>query len=309
MKVRKKKFQSLKDYRYWFTPYLFIAPFYITFLVFLLWPAFFALFVSMTDWMGGQEFNFIGLKNYISVLTDEQFYLSIYNTFYLSIIGLLILIPTSLISATLLDIKWFKEKNLFRLLFFAPIATTPVAIALVFVGLYDTNYGVINHLLKIIGMQAIPWLGKAEWIKPAILVVVLWRSTGLYMIYFLAGLQTIPEELHEAAIMDGASPLRRFFTINLPILRPVIIFVMVVSTIDMLQLFDESVMLNKFTHSSGAFAGPSDSGLTMAFYLYRHGINYFKLGYGSAVGVIIFAIVFGLAIVQLKTLGFSKESD
>ena len=297
----------MAQYRFWFTPYLFIAPFYITFIIFLLWPTVFALFVSMTNWMG-RNFDFVGLANYKTILTDKQFYLSIYNTFYLAVIALIVIIPGSLVAAMILDLKWFKARTLFRILFFAPIATTPIAIALVFVGLMDSNYGVINYFLQLIHLPAIPWLEQAGWIKPAILMIVFWRSIGLYMIYFLAGLQTIPDELHEAAIIDGAGPVRRAWSITVPLLRPVILFVVIIATIDILQLFDESVMLNKFTHSTGSSAGPSDAGLTMAFYLYRHGISYFKLGYGSAIGIIIFIIVFGFALVQMKSLGFSKES-
>jgi ABC-type sugar transport system permease subunit len=287
-------------------PYLFISPFYITFIIFMVWPILSAFYLSFTNWMGSDEYKFIGLQNYIRLFGDTQFHLSLYNTFYLAFVSLIIMIPLSLISASVLNTQWLKFKGVFRLLFFAPIATTPVAIALVFVGLYDTDYGVINYILNVFNIPRINWLGSAQWIKTSILIVVLWRSTGLYMIYFLAGLQTIPNDLYEASTVDGANAVQKFFQITLPLLRPMILFVMVIATIDILQLFDESVMLNKFSHASSTSAGPEDAGLTIAFLLYRQGFSYFNLSYGSAIGIIIFLIVFSLSMLQMKAFGFSS---
>jgi ABC-type sugar transport system permease subunit len=283
-------------------PYIFISPFYITFIVFMVWPVVSAVFMSFTNWMGGGTPKFLGLGNYDEMLYDNRFWLSLWNTAYLSIGCLLVMIPLSLFLAGVLNIGWLKFRGFFRMLYFAPIATSTVAVAVVFIGLYDKEYGVINYLLESLRLPPVPWLDSAAWIKPSILGLVFWRSTGLYMIYFLAGLQTIPHELYEAAWVDGANKPQAFVHITVPMLRPVIVFVAVVATVAALQIFEESFILNRFSMFSAA--GPGDSGLTLAFYLYQQGFKFFRLGFGATVGIVIFVLVFSLSLIELKVLGF-----
>lgn len=286
-------------------PYLFIAPFYILFLVFFVGPISYAIYMSFTNWMGMSNYRMIGLANYATLWRDEGFWLSFRNTLWLAVTGILIVIPLSLVLAQGLNQRWLRFRGLFRMVTFAPIATASVAVAVVFLALLDARNGVINWLLSQIGIAPIPWLDDSAYIKPSILMVFVWRTVGLYMIYFLAGLQAIPEELYEAAQVDGANSVQTFRYVTVPMLRPVLIFVVVVLTIAVLQIFEETFILNQFSQFSAA--GPGDSGLTLAFYLYRYGFKQFQLGYGTAIGIVIFVMIFSLSLIQMKFLGFFSE--
>lgn len=286
-------------------PYVFISPFYITFLVFFLGPAAYAIYMSFTNWMGSGNYKVIGFQNYVTLITNDTFRLALVNSIWLSVASMAVIIPLSLVLANVLNADWVKLRAVFRTIIFAPIATATVAVAVIFLALLDARAGVINWVIGQVGIAPIPWLDNEAYIKPSILMVTVWRSTGLYMIYFLAGLQSIPRELYEAANVDGADTFQAFRHVTIPMLRPVTIFVAVVLTIATLQIFEESFILNQFSMFSAA--GPGDSGLTLAYYLYREGFKYFKLGYGAAVSVVIFALVFGLSLVQMKLLGFFRE--
>lgn len=286
-------------------PYIFIAPFYITFAIFFLWPVSYAVYMSFTNWMGMGNYQMIGFNNYRNLFNDSSFWLAMRNTVWLSVAGILIVIPVSLLLAQILDVSWLRLRGLFRMIIFAPIATASVAVAIVFLALLDARAGAINWMLQSLGGEPIPWLDSPAYIKPSILMVFVWRSMGLYMIYFLAGLQSIPHEIYEAAQVDGANVLQSFWHVTIPLLRPVTVFVIVILTISVLQIFDETFILNQFSMFSAA--GPADSGLTLAFYLYRHGFKNFQLGYGAAIGIVIFVIIFCLSMVQMKLLGFFRD--
>jgi len=286
-------------------PYLFIAPFYITFLIFLVYPLLWAMYASLTNWTGQAAPDFRGLRNFEHLVHDHVFWLSVENTLYLVAGALLITLPLALLLALLLDVKWLRGRGFFRTLFFLPIATVPAVVAVIATGLYDTNHGVINWILVALGLGKVPWLDSPDWQKPALLGIIVWRTTGYMMMFLIAGLQSISEELYDAAAVDGAGPYHRLRCITLPLLRPMILFAAVLTTINVFQTFDEPFVLN--LNSFGAPAGPADSGLTMSFYLYREAFQYGEYGYASAIGVAILLGLILLLYVQARALGLFHE--
>ena len=185
-----------------------------------------------------------------------------------------------------------------RILYFAPIVTSSVAVAIVFRMLYNREFGIINELLSSIGLTPVDWLGDPSAVKLAVMGLVVWRWTGLLAIYFLAGLQSIPETLYEAASIDGAGGFQRFIYITIPSLRPVILFVSVIVMIGTLQIFDDPQVL----FGSANPGGPANAGLSMVQYLYSRGIGDLLYGYASAVGLLLFIGIFILSLVQFRVL-------
>jgi ABC-type sugar transport system permease subunit len=277
-----------------------------TFLIFLAYPLGWAIYASLTNWTGGATLVFTGVRNYVRLYHDDSFRLAVSNTLFLEIGALLIVLFLALLLAVMVDAKWVRFRGLFRTLYFLPIVTVPAVVAAIFVGLYDTDRGVINWALVGLGLGKVPWLDSPSWQKPAILGIIVWRTTGYMMMFFLAGLQGIEEELYDAAAVDGAGANQRFFHITLPLLRPIILFTSVLTTINMFQTFDEPFVLN--LNSLGQPAGPGDSGLTMAYYLYRQAFLYGEFGYASSVGVAILLAIAVLVLMQSWGLGLFREA-
>src|SRR5690606_16173622 len=170
--------------------------------------------------------------------------------------------------------------------------------------LYNREFGIINNLLISLGAAPVDWLGDPAWVKWAVMGVVVWRWTGLLAVYFLAGLQAIPEELHEAAAIDGANAFQRFLHVTLPSLRPVILFVSVIVLIGSMQIFDDPQVL----FGAGSPGGPANAGLSIVQYLYTRGINDLLFGYASAVGLFLFVVIFVLSLVQFRVFrGFEVD--
>jgi len=282
-------------------PYAFISPFYIFFFIFMLGPLFFALYASFTNWMGLETPQLIGLKNYLNLFRDETFRLTLVNNLWYSGASVFIVIPLALLLATLLNAGWLRWREFFRAVYFMPIVTSAVVVGIIFLLLYDYRYGLLNWALAWVGLPIPNWIGSREWIKPAVIGLIIWRWTGHHMIYFLAGLQSIPQELYEAAMVDGATRFQSFVRITIPLLRPVILFVVVITTIGSFQIFEEPYML------TGGGGGPADAGLSIAMYLYRTGFAYMKLGFGSSVGFVLFAIIFALSLMQTRYFGLFRE--
>lgn len=280
-------------------PYWFIAPFLVLFGAFFVYPLGFALYVSLTDWRGASG-SFVGLDNFVRLFEDGAFHLALANNVWYSLSAVLLVIPLSLGLAVLLNQSWLRFRRTWRAIYFLPVATSTVVVAIVFLALYDSRYGTINYLLSLIGVDPISWLSEPQMVKPAVILLVAWRWTGLFMVYFLAGLQSIPKELHEAAQVDGAGPAKAFLFVTLPSLRPIVLFVLVAVTTDSLRIFDEPFILNRF--SLGASGGPEDAGLSLSMYMYRIGFQYRDLGYASAIGIAIFALALILIGVQFWRL-------
>lgn len=287
-----------------YAPYFFISPFYILFTIFFLFPTLFALVLGFLKWnsMGTPEW--FALRNYERLFGDEIFWQSVANTVFYCAGSLLVVMPLALLEAMALNSKRLRFRTLWRAIYFAPIVTSAVAIGLVFRMLYNREYGLLNQFIVALGGLPVDWLGNQGVVKIAVMGVVVWRWTGLLAVYFLAGLQSIPEELYEAAAIDGANNLQRFRYVTLPSLRPVILFVSVIVLIGSLQIFDDPQIL----FGSGTPGGPANAGLSIVQYLYGRGIGQLLYGYASAVGLFLFVIIFVLSLVQFRVFrGF--ESD
>ncbi len=285
------------------TPYAFISPFYILFGIFFMAPSLIALALSLFRWDGINEPRFAQTLNYARMFNDKVFAAAVGNTAVYALASLFIVIPLALVLAVLLNSKSLRFRNFWRALYFTPVVTSTVAITLVFQILYNKDTGLFNAPLIFLGLEPINWLGDRFWAKVAIIILITWRSTGLLTIYFLAGLQSIPEELYEAASIDGASVVQRFFWITVPMLRPIILFVSIIVLLGAIQIFDEPQILMR---GSG---GPGNSTLTLVQYLYQRGFTRLRLGFASAVGTVIFATVFVLSLLQLRWFGVFREES
>lgn len=280
-------------------PYVFTAPFFILFATFFLIPSLSALVLSFYKWNGIGSPDWLGTRNFVRLFEDPVFWQAVGNTFIYMAASLFLCVPLALIVASILNSPSLALRSVWRGAFFSPIVTSSVAIALVFSLLYSQDYGLINSFLSIFGLPKIPWLGDTTWAKVSIIILILWRWTGYISIYLLAGMQTISQELYEAAEIDGANSVQKFLRITIPLLRPVILYVSILVTTGSLQIFEEPYIL-----TSG---GPANATMSVAQYLYQHGISQLKFGYGSAVGLMLFLTIFSLSALQLRTFGIFRE--
>lgn len=280
-------------------PYYFISPFFILFAIFFLFPTVAALGLSLYRWRALSEPVFFELRNFERLFQDRVFWMAVENTIYYAAFSLFVIVPLGLLQALALNSKKLKFATFWRAVYFSPIVASTVAVALVFRVLYNTEYGLINIGLEALGFAKVDWLGNQDTARFAVMGVVLWRWTGLQAIYFLAGLQSIPEDLYEAAKIDGANALQRFFNVTLPMLRPVTLFVLVIVMIGSMQIFDDPQILTQ--------GGPANASLSVVQYLYTRGIERLEYGYASAVGVFLFVVIFVLSLVQFRVLSRPGE--
>jgi ABC-type sugar transport system permease subunit len=281
--------------RWWRTaaPYVFISPFYLVFLAFGLLPIVFSLVVSLYDWKAVTPGAFIGLANYWVLLHDPAFFQALRNTIIVWIGSVPPMIFLALLFAVLLNSRRVRFRSVFRTIYFLPIVTSLVVAGLIFGLLFSTSYGLINRLLEPFGIPAINWLADPAWMKPALILALLWRWTGHDMVIMLAGLQQIPDDLYEAARVDGASEAQMFWRITVPLMRPVILFDAIVSTIGTFNLFEEPyVLFQRNVMDPG--------GVVTGTFLYQNSFVYFKFGYGAAIAWVLALIIVVLSMIQLK---------
>lgn len=283
-------------------PYLFLAPFYLLYTAFLLLPTIFALWLSLHTWTGIGPMEWVGLRNYTALLSDSSFHTAILNTFWYVLASIVLVLPIALMIATGLNAKGLRGRDMFRLAYFIPIVLSPVIVALVFNIIFDTNAGLMNNVLHaIIGIKPINWLGDPFWAKVTIILLLIWRWTGYLVIYFLAGLQSIPKELYEAADLDGASTFGKFRSVTLPLLKPVTAFVGITSFIGAAQIFEEPYILTK--------GGPGESTMSIAMFIFRAAFTREQLGYAAAASVVLFIVLFILTRVATRLFGIGREDS
>ncbi|MCD6520050.1 MAG: sugar ABC transporter permease [Anaerolineae bacterium] len=292
---KSKVMHTLEQMRKNWVAYLFISPFYILFAVFGLFSLLFSFYVSFHRWDGLTPMRWWGVKNYIDLFRDDVFLISIKNTFILLLWDIPFKVFTPLVLATLLNSHLTKLKGFFRTGYYLPEVTSAVVVAIVFSFFFNKNTGIINYLLGKIGIAPIGWLEDRFWAKVSLVLLSAWWSQGYHMVVYLAGLQSIPEELIEAAIVDGANRFQIFTRITLPLLRPMIIFSAVIATNAGIQRFAEPYLLTG--------GGPGYATLTMLQYLFGKAFESFRLGYASAMGYVLFVMIFLLSLVQLKLGG------
>lgn len=241
-----------------------------------------------------------GLSQYQYLLSDSDFWNSIGNTLIIWVLATFPMIFLAMVTAVMLN-SAVRFKGLYRVAYFLPNVTSVVAIAIVFGSIFSTNSGVVNAALHSVGIDQVAWLNTPWGIKVTIAALMTWQWTGYNAIIFLAGLQTVPGELYEAARMDGAGPIQTFFRITLPLLRPTLLFVLVVSTVTGLQSFSEPQVLLQTSSNDSTFAGgPGHSGQTMVLYFFQQTFDNNDFGYGAAVAWGIFLVVVLFSIINWR---------
>ena len=283
---------SRADVKY--SPYLYIAPFFVLFLVVGLFPLGYTAWVSLHEWrLDGTERTFVGLANFADLLDDDYFWNALGNTFSIFVLSSGPQIVIALGLAVLLD-SGIRARSFWRLAVILPYVVTPVAVGIIFGNLFGDRFGLINSVLEGLGAGPVQWHVDTLSSHLAIAGMVNWRWTGYNALIFLAAMQAIPRDLYEAALVDGANAWRRFISVTIPMLRPTVIFVVITSTIGGLQIFAEPLM---FDSQPGAVTGGSDRQFqTMTLYLYERAFRNQDLGAGSAIAWSLFLIIVVFAL-------------
>lgn len=278
-------------------PYFMIAPVVVIFLIFMVYPILRSLYLSFFELVSG-SYEFVGFRNYIVLFQDEVFWKSLFNTVIFLIIQVPVMIGAALLIAVAVEQKFIRGKAFFRTTIFLPSVTALVAYALVFKVLLNGDHGLVNYVIELFGGKGVNWFYE-EWpARFAIIIAITWRWMGYNMIILMAGIQGISNDLMEAAEIDGATFWDKLFYITIPMIKPIILFCTITSTIGTLQLFDEPYIL-----TSG---GPNYATITMGEYLYDNGFRYLKFGYASAIGYVMTVIIALLSVFQFKA---TKEEN
>jgi multiple sugar transport system permease protein/sn-glycerol 3-phosphate transport system permease protein len=280
------------QWRSWLAGYLCILPALVIITVFSLFPVFYSLRLSLYRWnFVAPEPEFVGLRNFERLFTSEQFWQVLRNTLFFSVGSVILIVLISLALALVLDVK-LRGIAFFRALFFIPHLTPMVAIATLWLFLYDPAAGLINAGLGLFGITGPTWLQSTFWSMPAMIVMKTWKSVGYFTVLFLAGLQNIPQDLHDAARVDGANIRQRIRHITLPLLSPMTLFVIVIAVIGSFQDFDQIFVMTQ--------GGPVNSTNVLVYYLYEQAFQNHRVGVGSAVAVILLLLLIGFTLVQLR---------
>ncbi|MDA8372320.1 MAG: sugar ABC transporter permease [Nocardiopsaceae bacterium] len=278
------------------SPYLFIAPFFLLFGAFGLFPLLYTVWVSFHEWslIGGNE-GFIGLDNYVRLFSDAKFWNSLYNTLGIFVIAV---IPQLLVALLLADTlnRAVRGKSFFQMTMILPYITSIAALAIVFSQLFGSEFGLINQALGYLGIDPINWRGEKYFSWGAIAFMIDWRWTGYNALIYLAAMQSVPKDVYEAASLDGASRMRQFFQITIPMLRPTIIFTVIISTIGQMQLFTEPAIFD----TGGAMQGGTQGQFqTVMMLVFQEAFRYGNYGYGSAIAWVLFMLVVLLGLINV----------
>jgi ABC-type sugar transport system permease subunit len=272
--------------------YAFISPFYILFAIFSLYPMLLSIYLSFTRWKGVGPMQFAGLVNFALVPKDKVFWQSMGNGVIIFLLYVPIMLLLALALAVILNSGRVKGYRFFRTLIFLPFITNMVAAGFAFRILLEKQNGLFNVLLEIARLPAIPWLESVWWARISLSLLIIWAWLGYNMVIMLAGLQTIPHDLTEAAMVDGATPIQAFFRITIPLMQPVILFALITSTIGSFGLFAEVQTLT--------LGGPVNATITPLIRIYNVAFESFQYGYASALAYTFFAFIFILTIFQFR---------
>ena len=277
---------------------LFLVPALTMIGVFFFLPVVAGLVLSLTDfdiYSLGSAANtrFIAFENYVVLLRNPLFWKALANTLYFSVVAGPLTLVAGLATAMLLNAKLARFKPLFRTIYFAPTVTTIVAVAMIWRYLYHPRVGLLNRALGIVGIEGVDWLGDARWAMPAIILLAVWRNFGYAAVLMLAGLQNVPEELYEAARIDGAGPLRQLWSITIPTMMPTFVFVGVITAIGYLQIFAEPYVMTPD-------GGPLNSTLTIVMLMYREGFRWWNMGFAAAIAFVLFVLVILGSLLQRR---------
>jgi multiple sugar transport system permease protein len=276
---------------------LFIAPALFVLGLFFFVPILASLVLSWTDFdiyalADSENTRFVGWDNYRRLLYDPLFWTSLVNTLYFVAVGGPLTVVISLAAALLVSSKLTRFRGFWRTIYFAPVVTTLVAVAVVWRYLYHARYGTLNFALGYLGIGPIDWLGDPRWAMPAIILLAVWKNFGYNMVIFVAGLQSIPEDMYDAARIDGAGRWHTFWRITLPLLAPTFFFVGVTTMIGYFQLFAEPYVMTQ--------GGPLHSTYSLVLYMYEQGFRWWNIGYASSIAFVLFLITLAGTMVQVR---------
>jgi multiple sugar transport system permease protein len=271
--------------------YLFLLPNLVGFLVFTVLAVVASAAISLTNWDLLSAPDFVGLDNYRTLLTNDPLFRRVLvNTAYFTGASVPLAIVISLALALALN-QGIRGLPIFRAAYFMPVITAMVVVALIWRWFYNPDFGVLNYLLLKLGIRNPPnWLADRRWAMPAVIIMAVWKQLGYNMVIFLAGLQAIPDNLYEAAAIDGAGRWARFRHITLPLLTPTTFFILIVSLIGSLQVFDAVLVLTG--------GGPANATRTIVFHIWEQAFQFLKMGYAAAVAWILFFLIFAITLVQ-----------
>jgi sn-glycerol 3-phosphate transport system permease protein len=270
----------------------FTAPNFLILAVFTFWPVLYSLYLSFVKWnMIAKVKPFVGLANYRTMVTDPVFWLVVRNTFALAAGTVFVKLALALGLAVILN-RRMAGRSLYRAIIFSPTFTTSVAVAMVWGWIFDPHFGLLRVFLHWVGLASPNWLGDVHWALPAIMIVVIWSGLGYDMVIFLAGLQGIPVELYDAALVDGASPWQTFWRITFPLLSPTTFFLVVTSIIGAFKAFDIVFIMTD--------GGPLNSSNVYVLYLYQNAFRWFKTGYASALALVLFVVILAITVAQVR---------
>ncbi len=275
----------------------FLAPALLAITAFFFLPVAASVLLSFTDFdiyaiASLDQLRFVGLGNYASLLGDPLFWQALANTLYFVLVGGPLSVGVSLAAALLVNARLLRGRRFFRTIFFMPVVTTLVAVAVVWRYLYHPRHGLFNFALAGLGIGPIDWLGDPDWAMPALILMAVWKNFGFNMVIFLAGLQAIPERLYEAARIDGASGWQTFRHVTVPMLVPTSVFVVIVTMIGYFQLFAEPYVMTQ--------GGPSNRTLSIVLLMYQEGFRWWNLGVAASIAFVLFAIILGFTALQLR---------
>lgn len=280
--------------RDWFAAFVFLLPNLVSIGLFTLIPVVAGFFLSFTNWDMLSDPQWVGLENYQDILKDRQFWNALRNT----VIYTLIVIPGGLAVSMLLALALnskIKGTAIYQAIFFLPYVSSTVAIALVWKWIYHPDYGVLNAMLRAVGLPGVDWLTNPSVALISVAIVQIWQTAGYNMVLLLAGLRAIPKDYYEAARIDGASPWTIFWSITVPLLMPTIFFVTTISIIASFQVFNLIYVMTG--------GGPGNSTKVYVFYLWENGFSFFKMGYASALAYVLFVIILAITLIQARFLG------
>jgi lactose/L-arabinose transport system permease protein len=296
----KKSFKYIKQHK---NPYLFIAPFFITYLAFQLYPQLYSFVLSFSEFKFGGNALFVGFQNFVDAWQDPVFWISIKNTAFFWIGTLPVQLLIAFIIASSMKNLSSKVRGRLSGFYYLPVVTNMVAVVLIFQLMFDQKFGVINYLLSFLGIGQIPWLASASFAKLSTIILITWRGLGYYVIYTLAGLMSVDETLYEYAKIEGANRFQKAFYITLPSIKPILLYQVFTGTITGWSIFLEPFLLFNKT------GGPQDSCLTTSMYVYTEGFRNLKYGYGAAMSLMLALITTVFAIMQFKLFRNDNTED
>ncbi|MBD8067889.1 carbohydrate ABC transporter permease [Bacillus sp. PS06] len=271
--------------------FILLLPSILGFFVFVLFPVVASFLLSFTAWDLLTSIQWVGFENYINLFKDETFRKVLWNTLYFTVVTVPVGIIISLFLAVALNQK-IRFIKFYRAAYFLPVISSMVAVAVIWQWIYNPEYGLLNFLLSLVGIDGPSWLSDTKWAMPAVMITSIWKGLGFNMLIFLAGIQGISESYYEAADIDGATWFKKFIFITVPLLRPTTFFVTVMAIIGSFQVFDAVFLLTQ--------GGPARSTSVLVHYLYQNGFEYFQMGYASAMAYILFFLVLTFTLIQFS---------